>query len=108
MRTKQVYQTDSEGYFIGLENSFESPLEPNVFLIPAGAVEVEPPSFNEGQRVKWNKDKWEVEDIPEPVKEVEVKNEPTKEELEIQAQESLIQAEIRAIAIERLKSRGEL
>lgn len=43
MRTIQVWQTDGDGFLIGPTVADESPLEPGVFLIPAGAVQDEPP-----------------------------------------------------------------
>lgn len=103
MRTKQVYQLDQNGVFIGLETSFESPLEPGVFLIPAGCVEIEPPSFKEGQYAQWINSKWVIKDIPIPTpEEVETQRVLTEEELLIQAEEELIQSELRKLAIERL------
>ena len=109
MKTKTVYQLDQNGVFIGLETSFESPLEPNVFLIPAGCIEIAPPSFdNTKQYAQWNGMEYKVKDIPSPEVKEELVVEPTVEELEIQRQEELIQAEIRAIAIERLKASGKI
>lgn len=109
MRTKEVYQLDKSGIFIGVETSHESPLEPNVFLIPAGCVEIAPPSFTEKQYAQYIDNKWIVKDIPEPIQEPEVDMpELSPEELELQRQEELIQTEIRAVAIERLKARGAL
>jgi hypothetical protein len=63
---KTVFQTDPQGYFVGLTVADESPLEPGVFLIPAGAVEIEPPSIPEGYRARWTSGTWELEKIPEP------------------------------------------
>lgn len=103
MRTKEVYQLDRNGVFIGVETSYESPLEPNVFLIPAGCVEIEPPSFKEGQYAQWTGLKWVIKDIPVPTpEEVETKRVLTEEEKLIQQEEQLIKLEIRKIAIERL------
>lgn len=103
MKTKTVYQLDKDGVFIGLETSFESPLEPNVFLIPAGCVEIEPPTFKEGQYAHWEGSKWVIKDIPIPTpEEVETQRVLTEEELLIQAEEELIQSELRKLAIERL------
>ena len=46
-------------------DSHESPLEPGVYHIPGGAIEVEPPSFDSAKKVcVWSVDKWVVSDIP--------------------------------------------
>jgi hypothetical protein len=67
---KQVIQLDAEGYFVGLTTADESPLEPGVFLIPAGAIDAPAPTIPEGQRAKWN-GAWVFEDIPQPEPEPE-------------------------------------
>lgn len=103
MQTKQVYQLDSNGIFIGVETSHESPLEAGKFLIPAGCVEIEPPSFKEGQYAQWINSKWVIKDIPIPTpEETEIKKVLTEEEKLIEQEEQLIKLEIRKIAIERL------
>lgn len=43
MLTKTVYQCDAAGWYVGPTDAHESPLEPGVWHIPAGAVEQEPP-----------------------------------------------------------------
>jgi len=67
---KQVIQLDNEGYFAGLTTADESPLEPGVLLIPAGAIDAPAPSIHEGQRAKWD-GAWVFEDIPQPEPEPE-------------------------------------
>ena len=67
---KQVVQLDANGYFVGLTVADESPLEPGVFLFPAGAIDVPPPEVPEGKRVKWAGE-WVAEDIPQPEPELE-------------------------------------
>jgi hypothetical protein len=62
---KQVIQLDAEGYFIGLTIADESPLEPGVLLIPAGAIDAPVPAIPEGKLAKWN-GAWVFEDAPEP------------------------------------------
>lgn len=42
-KTKTVYQTDRAGLFVCTTEADESPLEPGVWLLPAGAVETAPP-----------------------------------------------------------------
>lgn len=61
-----VYQTDHEGVYLGPVQADESPLEPGVFLIPAGCVEVEPPTSPEGSFARWVNGSWVVEELPPP------------------------------------------
>lgn len=51
MTTKTVYQIDTAGHFVGPVDADESPLEPGVYLIPAGCIQTPPPS-------SWPEDKW--------------------------------------------------
>jgi predicted 2-oxoglutarate/Fe(II)-dependent dioxygenase YbiX/alkylated DNA repair dioxygenase AlkB len=60
---KQVIQLDTHGYFAGLTTADESPLEPGVFLMPAGAIDVPEPLIPDGQRARWDGE-WVFEDIP--------------------------------------------
>ena len=73
---KIVSQLDAQGYFDGAVVADESPLEPGVFHIPAGAIDVTPPSLiDAGKRYKIVGGKWKAEAIqqpqPEPVPEPE-------------------------------------
>ncbi|GAB7080830.1 hypothetical protein [Megalodesulfovibrio paquesii] len=71
-----VYQLDAAGYYLGEAVADESPLEPGVWLIPAGCVETPPPAIPEGQRARWEAGEagengeaggaWILEAIPEP------------------------------------------
>lgn len=79
MKTKTVYQT-SNGIYIGEAVAHESPLEPGVFHIPGGCVEVQPPLLSENQKARWTGKAWEVETLPKP----EAKPEPTPEDLAAQ------------------------
>jgi len=65
MSTKIVCQLDPFGYFISTTIADESPLEPGVFLLPAGAVDAPIPNVPAGERAKWT-GQWVFEDIPEP------------------------------------------
>lgn len=61
MNTKAVYQIDSSGHFLSEAMADESPMEPGVFLIPAGCVELAPPeSWPENQWPRWNGFKWDL------------------------------------------------
>ncbi|GHU29420.1 hypothetical protein AGMMS50256_14270 [Betaproteobacteria bacterium] len=53
MELKTVSQLDSAGYFVGLTNAHPSPLEKEVWLIPALAIDVPPPEIPAGQRAQW-------------------------------------------------------
>lgn len=62
---KIVSQLDADGIFVAPVVADPSPLEPGVFLIPAGAVDAPPPSVPQGQRARWL-GFWSIEPIPEP------------------------------------------
>lgn len=48
-------------------NRQKSPLEEDVWLMPAGAVDVEPPAFDTAsQTCSWDGSQWVVADIPVP------------------------------------------
>lgn len=63
---KIVYQTDLHGWFSGITQAFESPLEPGVHLMPAGAVEVEPPQPLSGMYPRWIGGRWRMQPRPTP------------------------------------------
>jgi hypothetical protein len=66
MNYKTVYQTDINGVYTNTTTAYESPLEPGVFLIPAGAVEIVPPIAEYNQYAQWNGSQWNIIDfIPE-------------------------------------------
>lgn len=66
MSFKTVYQLDTNGFYTGPTQAQESPLEPGVFLIPAGCVEKIPPKCRKGLVPKFNHEtgKWEKVDVP--------------------------------------------
>lgn len=68
MKEKIVYQCDQNWVYLGLESiALESPLEPDVFLIPAFSVENPPPAFNPTTHFcVWQNGQWVLEQIPEP------------------------------------------
>ena len=53
-----VSQLDHHGYFVGPTVADESPLEPGVYLLPAGAVDVPPPEAPPGHSAQWVDGAW--------------------------------------------------
>jgi len=67
MTHKIVSQLDDAGYFVGAAVADQSPLEPGVFLIPGGCVDVAPPAVQSGTRARWVMGGWQFEsDATEP------------------------------------------
>lgn len=62
MLTKTVYQTNHLGLYVGPVLADESPLEPGVFLMPGGCVEVAPPEAPENKIQYWNGKRWQLLD----------------------------------------------
>lgn len=62
MDTKIVYQTDHLGIYTGKTVADRSPLEPDVWLIPGGCVEVAPPAVPEKKAARWDGRKWQLVD----------------------------------------------
>lgn len=70
---KIVSQLDGEGYFLAAVEAVRSPLEPGQWLIPMGAVDVEPPIQEQGKRYRLDvSDSWAEEDAPPPPQHPEV------------------------------------
>lgn len=61
----QVYQTDQNGIYLGPVEADESPLEPGVFLIPAGCIEEAPPPIPSGSIARHVGGAWQIEDMPD-------------------------------------------
>ncbi|UXY16723.1 DUF4376 domain-containing protein [Chitiniphilus purpureus] len=55
---KTVYQADQNGWYCGPTVADESPLEPGVYLVPAGAFEEAPPQGMPGQRARRIDGQW--------------------------------------------------
>lgn len=55
-----VYQTDSDGVYVGLAEADPSPLEPGEWLIPGGCVTVPPPTPPTGSVAVWMGGEWSV------------------------------------------------
>lgn len=51
--TKIVSQLNAAGFFIGPTEADVSPLEPNVYLLPGGAIDVPPPDVPQGKVARW-------------------------------------------------------
>lgn len=63
--SKTVYQTDNAGLYTGPTQADESPLEPGVYLLPAGAVDQPPPNeWSEDRWPRWNGVAWELVNKP--------------------------------------------
>lgn len=80
----KVYQTDANGYFVGVTTADADPLNPTEWLIPAGCVVTEPHDAPEGSLIKWNGSQWVNEVIPV---------EPEPEEPEPTPQDVLVRSE---------------
>jgi hypothetical protein len=69
MTKKLVSQLNENGYFVGITEADESPLEPGVYLFPAGTVDTPAPSTPENKIAKWD-GVWVFEDILLPESEL--------------------------------------
>ena len=79
--TKIVWNTHNASPTI----AHKSPLEPGVYHMPAGAVDIEPPTFDLAtQGCSWIDDKWVVVDIPILVQEQEPEPISATEQLRLQ------------------------
>jgi hypothetical protein len=58
-----VYQTDRDGWYVGTITADESPLEPGVYLIPAGAYADPPPDqpWPPGTTPRRTGDRWSMQ-----------------------------------------------
>lgn len=63
MTAKLVYQTDHLGVFVGTVTADESPLEPGVYLIPGGCVEIAPPAVPQHKAACWSGTAWQLVDF---------------------------------------------
>lgn len=64
MNQKTVYQLDFEGFLLYPTVADESPLEPGIFLIPAGCVDVEPLPPAPGKRQRFVDGAFVYVDVP--------------------------------------------
>lgn len=56
----KIYNYDDHGFFVGIDDADESPLEPGVFLIPAAATTLNPPITGDKERAVFNGEQWNV------------------------------------------------
>ena len=91
----KIYNYDENGFYVGESIADESPLEPGVFLIPAGSTTVEPLEHKGGFYIKFNSELNEFVYEEKPIEVKEADNELSEEELEAQLQEQ-VNAEARA------------
>tara|TARA_R110000823_G_C15853389_1_gene492396 strand:+ start:737 stop:1132 length:396 start_codon:yes stop_codon:yes gene_type:complete len=68
-----VYQTNTDGVFVGITTADQDPMDATNWLIPAGCVQTLPPITTDNEFAKWDGSAWSVEDIPveEPTPEPE-------------------------------------
>ena len=64
------------GAFLGEGRADPSPLEPDVWLVPAYATATAPLDAGDGEQVLWVNGAWQVLPVPEPEPEQEPKPEP--------------------------------
>ena len=70
----QVYQTNQDGYLVGITSAEKDPLDPSNWLIPGGCVTTTPPTVGNNQLLRWQFGEWVIEDVvtPEPEPEAPV------------------------------------
>lgn len=59
-----VYQLDDQGLYVGTAVADQSPLESDVWLIPAGCVTVAPPKAPAGMVCQWDGLQWRHIEVP--------------------------------------------
>jgi len=55
---KVVSQLDANGYFVGPTTADRSPRNPDVWLLPGGAVDAAPPEIPDGKVALWQNGTW--------------------------------------------------
>lgn len=66
--TIDVYQCDDNGWLSGMTVAYESPLEPEVYMIPRNAVTEAPPAapWPDGIWPRWVAGQWSMQAVPRP------------------------------------------
>lgn len=63
----KLYNYDAyNSEFLGVSEARESPLEPGVYLVPAYATTIEPPTIVEGKVGLFIDGAWVIQDMPPP------------------------------------------
>jgi len=63
----QVYQTDSEGFYVGPTEADPDQLDVGNWIIPGGCVTEPPPTVGEKQLAQWADGAWIITDVLDPV-----------------------------------------
>lgn len=68
MASKPAYQCNHQGLYVDVTEADESPLEPGIFHVPAGATLTPPPDeWPAGKWPRWNGSKWDLVNAPKQV-----------------------------------------
>ena len=90
----KIYNYDLQGKYTGESVADESPLEKGVYLIPAEATTIKPPTYADNEVAVFNGEVWNIEAV--------VSNEPTAEEIAQRDAEIAQRAEAKAALLTRL------
>jgi hypothetical protein len=87
MGDMKIYNYNLEGYFVGVSEADESPLEEGVYLIPANATTLEAPVVDKGYIQFFDGTTWSIKSIPVEEKKPKLEEVP-KSEAEILKEEN--------------------
>lgn len=94
----KIYNYDNNGIFTNESVADESPLEAGVYLIPALATTLKPPSTDSDHVAVFNGEVWNIEAV--------VSNEPSAEELAQLEAEAEARQQAKIMAQDKLKALG--